>query len=145
MTTWVLVANRTGARIFNRSGRKLVLNRSVEHPEGRVRDENIESGAKHRTYDQHARGHTGESSPHERAAVGFARQLAGELSRARAEQGVDRIVLVAEPHFLGLVNAALDAPTEKIVVGTVQSDLAAASAEDVARRVDDLPDLVATL
>lgn len=124
MTTWVLVANRTGARIFDRDGYKLTLVSSYEHPAGRKRDQDIEAASAHRTFDKHARGRTHQESPHEHSAEAFAKELAGELARGRTEHGVQRLVLVAEPHFLGLVRQELDAPTAKLVAATVPKDLA---------------------
>jgi protein required for attachment to host cells len=131
MTTWVLVANRTGARIFNREGHELRLVRSFQHPSGRERDQDIEAGRSHRTFDKHARGRTHQASPHEHSAEAFAKELASELGRGRTEQGVQRLVLIAEPHFLGLVRQELDQPTAKLLAATVPKDLATADVEVV--------------
>jgi protein required for attachment to host cells len=129
MTTWVLVANRTTARIFRRDGYKLTMLRSFEHPSGRARDQDIEADSSHRTFDKHARGSTHESSPHEQSAEAFAKELARELGRGRTESHVDRLVLVAEPHFLGLLRRALDRPTATLLVAGVAKNLAGADIE----------------
>jgi protein required for attachment to host cells len=131
MTTWVLVANRTGARIFNRDAYKLTPVSAHEHPSGRKRDQDIEAASAHRTFDKHARGRTHQESPHEHAAEAFAKELAAELARGRTERGVQRLVLVAEPHFLGLVREELDPPTAKLVAATVPKDLAGADIDVV--------------
>src|SRR5512142_2633573 len=126
MTTWVLVANRTGPRIFYRDGSRLTLVRSLQHPSGRERDQDIEGESPHRTFDKHARGRTHQASPHEHSAEAFAKELAGELARGRTEKGLGRFVLVAEPHFLGLVRHELDQATAKLLAATVPKDLAGA-------------------
>ncbi|HVW24464.1 MAG TPA: host attachment protein [Polyangiaceae bacterium] len=131
MTTWVLVANRTGARIFDRDGYKLRLVRSFQHPSGRETDQDIEAQRSHRTFDKHARGRTHQASPHEHSAEAFAQELANELGRGRTEQGVQRVVLIAEPHFLGLVRLELDGPTAKLVAATIPKDLAGADVDAV--------------
>jgi protein required for attachment to host cells len=135
MTTWILVANRAGARIFDRDGRKLRLIRTIDHPEGRRSDQDIEPGPR-RTFDSHAQGHDARSSPHEQDAESFARGLAAELLLGRTQHRVDRIVLVAEPHFLGLVRQELDDETSRLVVGTLPKDLAKAEIDAVQDHVD---------
>jgi hypothetical protein len=36
MSTWVLVAHRTGARLFEHKGHELSLIKSIDHPAGRI-------------------------------------------------------------------------------------------------------------
>jgi len=139
MTTWVLVANRTEARLFERQGMKLRLLRSIPHPAGRQRDQDIEANRSARTFDKHARGHTHETSPHEHSAEAFARELAGVLAVGRTEHGVGRVALVAEPHFLGLLRAELDAATDKLVTSAVPKDLIAADDETIRAHLKDVP------
>lgn len=112
--------------------------RSLEYPAGRRRDQDIEQGHPQRSFDKHASGRVGTSSPHEHAAEAFAHDLADELRRGRLEHGVERIVLVAEPHFLGLVRAKLDEPTERLVVGTLPKDLVDSELEALREQLDDV-------
>ena len=139
MSAWVLVANRTGARIFERAGRNLTLVRSIQHPAGRLRDQDIEQGESERTFDKHARGRAHTASPHEHAAERFAAALANDLRHGRLEHGVDRLVLVAEPHFLGLLRGKLDDTTAKLVVGAVPKDLAEVDVNALPEHLDDFP------
>ncbi len=141
MSTSILVANRTGARLFHRTGKNLRLLWSLENPAGRLRDQDIEAGASKRTYDSHARGHDPATSPHEQAAVTFAKELAEELRRERLRGGANRIVLVAEPHFLGLLRGELDVPTGARVIAMVTKDLEHAALDSVAEHVQHVPDL----
>jgi protein required for attachment to host cells len=133
MSTWVLVAHRTGARLFEHKGRELSLIQSIDHPAGRIEDHDLETGPQ-RTFDRHAQGRQAAdrgSSPHERAAVSFARDLAKVLEEGRSSKGVKRIVLVAEPHFLGLLRAELGTAVGALVSHTVPKDLYAVNASDV--------------
>lgn len=139
MTTWVLVANRTGARIFDRDGSRLTLVRSLQHPSGRERDQDIEAESPQRTFDKHARGRTHQASPHEHSAEAFAKELAAELGRGRMEHGVEHLVLVAEPHFLGLLRQELDQPTARLVAASVPKDLAAADVDVVKAQLGGAP------
>lgn len=138
MSTWVLVAHRTGARLFEHDGRELSLLRSFDHPAGRVEDHDIETGPE-RTFDSHAQGRYAADrgdSPHERAAVSFAHDLAQVLEEGRSGRGVTRIVLVAEPHFLGLLRTELGGAVGALVTATVAKDLHAVSPSGVLRHLE---------
>jgi protein required for attachment to host cells len=138
MSTWVLVAHRTGARLFEHKGRKLELLRTIENPAGRIEDHDLETGPQ-RTFDSHAQGrHAADrgGSLHERAATTFAHELAKLLEAGRSGSGVQRIVLVAEPHFLGLLRAELGGETAALVTATVPKDLYAVSEADVLGHLD---------
>jgi len=138
MSTWVLVAHRTGARLFEHKGRELALLRSIENAAGRVEDHDIETGPQ-RTFDSHAQGrHAADrgDSVHERAATTFAHELARLLDEGRSRSGVKRIVLVAEPHFLGLLRAELGGATAALVTATVSKDLYAVNVADVLGHLD---------
>ncbi len=139
MSTWVLVAHRTGARLFEHAGLQLDLLRSFDHPAGRVEDQDVETTTSKRTFDSHAQGRYAadrKNSPHERAAVSFAHELAQMLEEGRSRKGVNRIVLVAEPHFLGLLRAELGDAVGALVTATVTKDLHAVSASDVLRHLE---------
>jgi protein required for attachment to host cells len=138
MATWILVANRTGARIFVRAARKLGLVSEFDHPAGRPRDTDIEVGRAHRTFDRHRQGNDPRSSPHEHSAEDFAKALAAELRVGRTERHVDRIVLVAEPHFLGLIRSELDDATSRLLASNVPKDLVKADVKEIEARVNDV-------
>lgn len=135
MTTWVLVAHRAGARLFDKNGRELSLVASIENDDGRRKDQDFEADRPGRTFDRHGPGRhskSREESPKERAAANFARTLARRLEKGRVSEGVTRLLLVAEPHFLGMLRNALDGPTSALVDGTVTKDLAQVADRDVA-------------
>jgi protein required for attachment to host cells len=138
MSTWVLVAHRTGARLFEHKGHELSVLKNIDHPAGRIEDHDLETGPQ-RNFDSHAQGrHAADrgDSRHERAAVHFARDLAKLLEEGRLTKGVERIVLVAEPHFLGLLRAELGGNVGELVTASVPKDLHAVSAPDVLRHLD---------
>ena len=122
--TWVVVAHRAGARLFeHRTGQahagKLAHLRDLENPDGRKKSGEIDTDR------------TVSSTAHEQVAVSFARSLAHELEAARINHQLDQLVLVAEPHFLGLLEAALDRPTARIVTAVVRKDLAQVPGHEV--------------
>jgi protein required for attachment to host cells len=138
MATWILVANRTGARVFHHRGRQLTLLKTFDFPAGRVRDQDLEAGQQARSYDSHGAGRQAQgrdSSPHEHAARQFARDLAGHLEQARLDNATNKIVLVAEPHFLGLLREAIDKDTLTLVTASVPKDLAAVAPDHLSEHL----------
>ncbi len=80
-----------------------------------------------------------EEMPHEHDAHDFARELSGLLRAARLDNRFGRLVLVAEPGFLGMLRDALDGPTADMVTGTVGKDLGQIPDREVASHLGDLP------
>ena len=58
--------------------------------------------------------------PHEHLASTFAKHLADRLRMARASNRFHKLVIAAEPDFLGRLRAELDEPTKKLLAGEVQ-------------------------
>jgi protein required for attachment to host cells len=76
--------------------------------------------------------HTGSTAHHALAprhdpkdleTVKFAQFVAGQVNAAAAEDAFDTLVLVAPPHSLEPLRAALDAPAEARIIGTLAKDL----------------------
>ena len=136
--TWILLAHRSGAKLFRiKFGADPQLLEEVEYPDGRLKNHDIETDDKGRRNSPAAgRIHTGglSASPshqqkggmdkHKAAAAHvadiFAKQLAERLRKGRVEDKYERLILVAEPHFLGNLLGSLDKETEKKVVRTVK-------------------------
>ena len=53
----------------------------------------------------------------------FAKKLCRILQKARTENLLNDLVLVSEPHFLGLLLSTLDAQTLKLLSAKVEKDL----------------------
>jgi protein required for attachment to host cells len=129
--TWILVANRSHAYVLESDGGLKNL-QTVEHfefPQGRLRNQDIDadrsSGAVSTAggaYPVHGLGNKGEA--HEHMAQTFAHQLAHQLGTARTENKFERLVLVAEDHFLGELLVCLDEATTMCVVSSIHKDIA---------------------
>lgn len=142
-TTWILVAHRSGARVLAQEarGKPLQLIEDLPHPEGRLRDGDINADRPGRAFDivgagRHAMGK--EQSPTERVAERFAKTLAERLRQGRIENRYDALVLVAEPRFLGELRAALDAPTAALVRATLDKDLGGVETRELAAHLKDV-------
>lgn len=135
--TWVLVAHRAGARILEHGGpgKGLTLLDEIDHPDGRKLEGEIDSD---RAGNLQGPGRTGghaaskHQTAHEHDAQVFAQGLAGRLQQGRQANRYARLVLVAEPHFLGVLKGVLDTATAKAITATVGKDLAATRTDELA-------------
>lgn len=139
--TWIVVAHRAGARIFEHIGPRkgLALIDDLDHPQGRMRNRDFDADRGGSTYSIGGPGvdeKSREQSAHERDAANWARQLADIVNHARTDNRLLRLVLVAEPHFLGLLRESLDDNTADLVIGTVRKDLAYASQDEIAAQLE---------
>lgn len=143
--TWILVAHEAGARVFANDGRGtgLTLIESMEHPEGRARDRDIDSDRPGRSFRKNS-GDTRRASmsksegPHDRAVADFARLLADKLEHARVQNRFKRLVLVAPPRFLGLLRSSLDGPTSQLLLGSINKDLAMSSEAELLKHLSEM-------
>jgi len=147
---YILVADASRARLFReRAGHELQLVRSFEHAESRARTRDLTSDANGRKpvgppvgaqYGGRAvslgAGRPGvapDTEPKEVEAEKFARELASAVEPVLQDQGA-RLVLMAPPHFLGLLKHALDANAAKRIELTLDKDLTRADAREVRAR-----------
>lgn len=127
-TTWILVADRSGARVYASHGNVLpVLVETIAHPEGRLRPRELdadEGGRVHDRFGEHRHAVTSRESPVDHVATTFAKALADRLREARLGRRYDSLVLVAGPRMLGRLRDALDDATAAAVSGSLDRDLA---------------------
>jgi protein required for attachment to host cells len=141
-TTWILVAHRSGARIFENKGpnKGLSLLQDIPHPEGRLKNRDIGADKPGRSFDSHgqARHALGtEQEPTAHLAEQFAKQLGATLEDGRNHQRYTKLVLVAEPRFLGNLRAALSAPTAALVTASLGKDLGSVELHDLPKHLAD--------
>jgi protein required for attachment to host cells len=127
--TWILLAHRSGARILENPGpgKGLEPVEEIPHPEGRFKNQDFDADKPGRAFDSHGTGrHAMERghSPVEQAAILFAKRLAERLDQARAAGRYERLVLVAEPRFLGWLREALSPETASRVIASLDKDYA---------------------
>ncbi|HCA26563.1 MAG TPA: host attachment protein [Betaproteobacteria bacterium] len=100
-TTWILIANASGARLFTNRGpqKGLELLKTFDHPESREKaaelvtdrpGHNKSAGNGHGAY-------VPATDPKYHAAEGFAQQLAKELEQGRIANGYDQLIVAAAP------------------------------------------------
>ena len=134
--TWILVANRSSARIFSNDGsdKELSLLQDIAHPEGHLKDQDFNADKPGRSFDsggqgRHAMGKS--ESPTEHEAARFAKELADTLNKGRGTNEFSRLVLIAEPGFLGTLKSTLDDQTAKLVTDTLDKDFSRMADADI--------------
>ncbi len=135
-TTWILVAERSRARIFTLQNRVAPLQEleSLVHPQSRLKESELVSDHAGKLSDKGQPGtHAAPSatSAKEKEAELFARQLCQRLEQGRAQQQLERLVVIAAPDFLGLLRQQMGAALRALVVAELDKNLATASAEQI--------------
>ena len=112
---WCVVASRVNAVIYrHHRDEPLQFLERLSNPSGRLLESEL-SAERPGTTSASARGseirHSvgGEQVQHERVASQFARRIARVLEKAAQENRFGRLVLIAEPHFLGQLKHELSA------------------------------------
>lgn len=121
---WYVFASRGDATLFmDGKDRKLYFLDRLENKMASLKDTELSSDRPGRTASmgqskiRHA--FPQRDAVHEEVAKKFARRIASILLHARNERQFSELVLVAEPHFLGVLRNALDPVTRDTVVGEV--------------------------
>ena len=104
--TWILIANRSQARLFHTEnwGQEIAAVQEFSHPEGHKKGVELETDRPGRSFDsagpgRHATGP--EHDVHDQERLRFAKELAEFLELARKQRRFDRLGLAAAPQFLG--------------------------------------------
>lgn len=139
---WLMLANRTGARLFENlgQGNGLRLIENFSHPEGRLKDQDYNSDAPGRSFDSHGQGrHSMEKgeSPSEHENSHFAQLLADTLKTGREQDQVTHVYLVAEAGFLGDIRSAMDKKTLSVTTN-LDKDLVAIEERDLPGHLEGL-------
>jgi len=143
--TWIVVADAAHARVFTRSGTRgaLVEYRDMVHPASQLHDRDIASDRQGRTLDRSRGGarHAMEPTTHPKDLAGevFAREVVDLIESGRNSGTFDELVLIAAPHFLGLLRQGLGEATRRLVVGEVAKDLVRHSVKEITEHVDAEP------
>lgn len=139
--TWILVADASRARLFSTAGKIAAwsLRREFSHPESSAKGREIMSDKAGRVQQRVADGNRSAAgpptSPKETEARHFAHELAATLEKEFGRNAYSRLVLVAPPHFLGILRGCLTSPVAKSVVTTVDKDLTHLNDRDLPDRL----------
>jgi protein required for attachment to host cells len=151
---FVVVADSARARILRRSGQPLApqlleLERlecpdAHRHPRELTTDATggVNSSSIRGRYGPRIWARHGVNSDYDPRAVEvqrFARQLALQLERLARRERIERLVVIAEPRFLGLLREELSEPIRQVVTREVPRNLTTAVPRAIARAAFPLP------
>ena len=133
---WIVVADASLARFFSSSAPKgeLNLEKKMSCNKARAANRDLVTDAPGRTFDSHGVGrhaNDGDNSPKEHIACQFAKDVSRELTKARQKGAFDRLYIIADPRFLGLLNKSFDRPLQKVIVGEINKNMARHSVEEI--------------
>lgn len=145
MTAWIVVSDASRAKLFSTELREddWSLVDTFEHPEGREMSREISpSSPPGRMQKSKAPGaqHTAmepRTTPKEAEDERFAQHLADFLEQATARRAFDYLVLVAPPHFLGMLHKSLGRQAAKHLRATVDKDLSMFDTAQLRERLVD--------
>jgi protein required for attachment to host cells len=123
---WLLVADHSKAMLLRNAGTAILPQLDVRqvmeaadnpltHDQGSDRPGRVFSGSHHSAVE--------ETDLHAQSGLRFLQQAAAELEKARTEQGIDAIVLVAPPKALAQLRQAISDAVRSLVVGELDKDL----------------------
>ncbi|WJW76629.1 host attachment protein [Thiohalobacter sp. IOR34] len=141
--TMVLVAEGSRAKLYLAEAKAAPLREIADfvNPEGRLHEGDLVSD------DPGRDGGGGGFGPHvldeevpatEEVQIVFARQLAERLEEERLKDSFDELVLVAAPHFLGLLRNKLTPELAQRVVEEIDKDLVRMPADELRAEISVL-------
>ena len=139
--TWIVVADSSKARILTTQSRVQAPTDIValDHPEGRMKPQELNSDRPGRTFDSHGDGRHGMEPPdvHHHHQEVFAKQIAEYLGKGRHDGKFNQLALVAPPQFLGVLRQKLNGQLGKLVSHTVQKNLLEQNNESIRAHLFD--------
>jgi len=142
-TTWLLVANRTRARVLEvrSEGEQPIERAAFVNPAGRAHERDLDSDAAGRFYGkgerEQAHSATASESLGEHETDLFVIDLREFLDHARSEQRFERLWLIAAPALLGKLRNAFSKPLRQRVELEIDKDLTTDTPAEILRRALD--------
>lgn len=140
--TWILVAHRSGAKLYEKLGKELNLLQELAHPEGKLQDKEMGTDKPGRAFDRvggdrHSMGKEQQKAT-EQEMMRFVRELVAVLEEGRTKRRYHKVVLIAEPRFLGELRSAMTPQTAALISVTQSKDLASMDHQAVKKYLQDV-------
>ncbi|RFF26852.1 MULTISPECIES: host attachment protein [unclassified Wenzhouxiangella] len=138
---WVVVADSSRVRLFRKgSGQALEEFDVMLNPDSRLREQDLVTDGPGRGLNRSRAGRFAMSeseSQREHSEKAMAAELAGRLRQARLDGSLDRLHVLAAPHFLGELRNHLDDETRELIRSETDKNV---SRLDPAAIRDQLPE-----
>lgn len=141
MKTWIVVANRSEARIFYsdpKKNRDVDFIKKMENPRGRLKAGDINAdrpGAFAPMAFGHGSGREARVSPTEQVALDFCKEIVDSLELARGQNQFEELIIFADPHFLGLMRNQMSKELRKMVSREEAKDLSVVTSDELQERL----------
>ncbi len=125
VTTWVLLADATLAKVYERKAhsKTFKLHHELEHPEGRSKVHDLVTDHSGKYGAGSATGmFVQDHNPKDNENTQFVLQIVQALEHARATNQFDQLIIIALPHFYGLLEQHLSEQLHKKVVRHITKD-----------------------
>jgi protein required for attachment to host cells len=121
---WYLVANRIEAVVYaGRIGKDFHFVKRLKNPKGKLTETQLVADKPGRSFSRSRSGVRHGFAPHslyhEQVAIQFARKIGKLLDRSLTDNEFTDLVVLAEPHFLGLMNQEFPEHVRKKVLREV--------------------------
>jgi protein required for attachment to host cells len=150
LASFILVADRSRLRLFERglSGQdsELQLKQEYINPEGRKKGHELVSDRPGRTFDSRDKSHHGQAGgtrhsygsshlPEDHAIELVVKEGARIIKEAQVRNQKNRIVLVAEPHLIGILKKAIHAAVPHMEITLYEKDYSWLNEESLVSRL----------
>lgn len=141
----VVVADSTQVRIFASSRRMDSLDElcTLDNPEGRLRDQELEtdrSGRQSATRSAGYHGYGGDKSTQRHETDEFALEVARQLEQRRRNGEFDQLILVAPPKLLGDLRKHMSSDCDRLVSREINKNLLHEDHSELLARLREKPD-----
>ncbi len=125
---WVVVSDAARARLFSRSAdQSLTLVDTLKHSESEAHEGDLRTGGKGAVHDSGGSGQhqaDPQTTTSEKHADIFAKQVTERLKAELNNDAFQRLVIVADPSFLGRLRDHMDNPLQDTVHKTIDKNWA---------------------
>lgn len=133
---WIVVADSARARILTATSALSPLEsmRDMVSPESRLHERDLVSDRPGRSFDSSGKGRHAigfENSAKQQVAVRFAAEVSEILEKGRINNDYGRLVIIADPRFLGLLDKSLTPGVKKLVSKKISKDLSKMSEQEI--------------
>ncbi|NCA68959.1 MAG: host attachment protein [Sphingobacteriia bacterium] len=141
MSTWILAADNSRARIFAAEKAAGPINeiQTLAFPEGRLHEGDLTTDKGGRGHDAMARAHglDVEQVHRQENAERFAGLVCETLENARGSGDLDKLYVIAAPAFLGVLRKHQSPPLRQLIAGEIDKNLTTHSPEDIRKALPD--------
>ena len=140
MKTWIVVANRTEAKVFKYLHKKeshVEFITSLKNPRGRLRAIaiNADRPGAFANLETHGARLVKAQSPTERVAQEFAKKVSTFLEEQMQNAQFDDLVVISDPHFIGRLRGLFSKELKRMISREIIKDLMAVTAHDLEERL----------